>query len=445
MRAEKEITTKAQTRPSGRDRSGFRSSGSLGRVFAVSSPWKNETAERTRQKPANPSVLDTRIASASSKPASREKFKLRTNLAICTKQARSRLATTRRKPENLSASDTQREPDPCHHHPQPCVRISSKDMDRVLELRNIVKDFPGHKAVDNVSLSLERGGFYSLLGPSGCGKTTTLRMIGGFEQPTSGEVVLNGNIVNSQKPFERDVSTVFQNYALFPHLTARGNVEFGLRERRIANRSDRAMKALELVHLEGKTDRVPSQLSGGEKQRVALARSLVLEPQLLLLDEPLAALDPKLRKEMRAELKSMQRKTGITFLFVTHDQEEALSMSDKVAVMNQGRIEQFGTPEDVYLHPATRFVAGFLGAINWFGDAGVRPESTRISRQKPDGVPCRRASVESSLFFGNRVHLNSRLDDGGSAISEIALEQNHFAEGDAVWIHWSAADELRFE
>jgi ABC-type Fe3+/spermidine/putrescine transport system ATPase subunit len=299
--------------------------------------------------------------------------------------------------------------------------------------------------VDDVSLELARGGFYSLLGPSGCGKTTILRIIGGFEQPTTGDVLLNGSRVNELKPFERDVSTVFQSYALFPHLTALGNVEFGLRERRVPDRETRAMRALELVQLAAKRDRTPAQLSGGEKQRVALARSLVLEPQLLLLDEPLAALDPKLRKEMRVELKAMQRKTGITFLFVTHDQEEALSMSDRVAVMNRGRIEQFGTPEEVYLRPATPFVAGFLGAINWFGKTGVRPESTRVSRSKPEGVPCRRGSVESSLFFGNRVHVNSVLDEGGRAVAELPLEQNHFAEGEAVWLHWEPADELRFE
>jgi ABC-type Fe3+/spermidine/putrescine transport system ATPase subunit len=318
-------------------------------------------------------------------------------------------------------------------------------MEPVLELRGVVKDFPGHRAVDNVSLSLERGGFYSLLGPSGCGKTTTLRLVGGFEKPTMGEVLLDGKVVNDLKPFERDVSTVFQNYALFPHLTALGNVEFGLRERRVGDRTARAARALDLVRMTGKEDRSPAQLSGGEKQRVALARSLVLQPQLLLLDEPLAALDPKLRKEMRIELKAMQRKTCITFLFVTHDQEEALSMSDKVAVMNHGRIEQFGTAEEVYLRPRTRFVAGFLGAINWFGNAGVRPESTHVSREKPEGVPCRRGAVESSLFFGNRVHLNSLLDDGGRAIAELSHDQNHFTEGDAVWIHWAPADELRFE
>ena len=318
-------------------------------------------------------------------------------------------------------------------------------MEPVLELRQIVKDFPGHRAVDNISLKLVRGGFYSLLGPSGCGKTTTLRMIGGFEQPSAGEVLLNGTVVNGLKPWQRDVSTVFQSYALFPHLTALGNVEFGLRERGARDRENRAMRALELVQLSGKRDRPPAELSGGEKQRVALARSLVLEPQLLLLDEPLAALDPNLRKQMRAELKAVQRKTGITFLFVTHDQEEALSMSDKVAVMNQGHVEQFGPPEEVYLRPATAFVAGFLGAMNWFGKAGVRPESTRVSREKPDGLPCYRAAVESSLFLGNCVHVNAALDDGRRAIAEIPREDNHFRGRRDRLDSLESRDELRFE
>ncbi len=318
-------------------------------------------------------------------------------------------------------------------------------MEAVLELRHVVKDFPGHRAVDGVCLTLERGGFYSLLGPSGCGKTTTLRTIGGFEQPSAGEVLLNGVAVNELKPWQRDVSTVFQSYALFPHLDALRNVEFGLRERGVADRERKALRALELVQLADKRGSKPAQLSGGEKQRVALARSLVLEPQLLLLDEPLAALDPGLRKQMRAELKAMQRKTGITFLFVTHDQEEALSMSDKLAVMNRGRIEQFGTPEDVYLRPATPFVAGFLGAINWFGKAGVRPESTRVAREMPEGLPCLRAAVESSLFLGNCVHVNAALDGGGRAVAEIPRDRHRFQEGEIVWLHWEPADEVRFE
>src|SRR5665213_2161064 len=312
----------------------------------------------------------------------------------------------------------------------------------VLELRQVVKDFPGHRAVDHISLKLGGGGFYSLLGPSGCGKTTTLRMIGGFEQPSAGEILLNGVAVNGLKPWQRDVSTVFQSYALFPHLDALRNVEFGLRERGIEDRERRALRALELVQLSDKRDRRPAQLSGGEKQRVALARSLVLEPQLLLLDEPLAALDPKLRKRMRAELKAMQRKTGITFLLVTHDQEEALSLSDKLAVMNRGRIEQFGTPEEVYLRPATAFVAGFLGAINWFGEAGVRPESTRVSRDEPSGATSRRGAVESMLFLGNCVHVNVRLETGERAIAEVSRDANTFAEGESVWVDWAAADEM---
>ena len=317
-------------------------------------------------------------------------------------------------------------------------------MEAVLELCDLAKQYPGHRAVDGVSLCLERGGFYSLLGPSGCGKTTTLRMIGGFEQPTAGEVRLNGINVNVLKPWQRDVSTVFQNYALFPHLTALGNVEFGLRERRVPQPSLRALQALEMVRLSAQKDRFPAQLSGGEKQRVALARSLVLQPQLLLLDEPLAALDPKLRKQMRAELKAMQRQTGITFLLVTHDQEEALSLSDKLAVMNGGRIEQFGMPEEVYLRPATAFVAGFLGTVNWFGKAGVRPESTRVARTCPEGMAARRGTVESLLFLGNCIHLYARLENGDRAVAEVARDQTRFAEGETVWLHWLPADELHF-
>ena len=226
------------------------------------------------------------------------------------------------------------------------------------------------------------------------------------------------------------------------------NVEFGLRERGEKDCTTRALRALDLVQLTSKRGSLPAQLSGGEKQRVALARSLVLEPQLLLLDEPLAALDPGLRKQMRAELKAMQRETGITFLFVTHDQEEALSLSDKLAVMNKGRIEQFGTPEEVYLRPSTAFVAGFLGAINWFGKAGVRPESTLVSREQPEGSTGRRGAVESLLFLGNCIHLNARLEDGARAVAEISRDSrgaNQFQEGEPVWIHWHASDEMRFE
>jgi len=321
-------------------------------------------------------------------------------------------------------------------------------MEPVLELRGLTKNYGAHRAVDGVSLTFERGGFYSLLGPSGCGKTTTLRMIGGFETPDGGEILLDGRSIAALRPWERDVSTVFQSYALFPHLTAVENVAFGLRERRAPNARERAMEALALVELAEKSARIPAQLSGGEKQRVALARSLVLQPKVLLLDEPLAALDPKLRKQMRAELKAMQRRTGITFLLVTHDQEEAMSLSDKLAVMNQGRIEQFASPEEVWLRPATRFAAGFLGAVNWFGATGVRPEVTYADREQPSsneaGNGARRAIVESTLFLGNRLHVHVRCESGESAVAEVARGRE-FADGESVWLWWNSADEMRFE
>lgn len=317
-------------------------------------------------------------------------------------------------------------------------------MQPVAELREVVKTFPGQRAVDRVSMTLDAGRFCSLLGPSGCGKTTTLRLLAGFETPDSGEVLLDGTVVNSLKPHQRDVSTVFQSYALFPHLTALGNVQFGLRERGIPDRRTRAMEALEMVRLSGKQDRLPAQLSGGERQRVALARSLVLRPKLLLLDEPLAALDPQLRKQMRAELKAMQRSTGITFLFVTHDQEEALSMSDSLAVMNRGRIEQTGTPQDVYKRPATQFVAEFLGTLNRFGEAAVRPEHLRVSRSQPSAHDAREAVVESLLFLGHATQVNAVLQNGTRATAQVAADAARFNEGDRVWVHWSPADELRF-
>lgn len=310
----------------------------------------------------------------------------------------------------------------------------------ILELRDLVKHFPTHRAVNGISLSLDAGRFYSLLGPSGCGKTTTLRLIAGFEQPTSGEIHLNGQLINQAKPYERNVSTVFQSYALFPHLTVQRNVEFGLRQKKIASIRDKAVAAIRMVQLEGKNDRLPAQLSGGERQRVALARSLVVAPDVLLLDEPLAALDPKLRKQMRAELKDMQRRAGITFLFVTHDQEEALSLSDAIAVMNQGLVEQFGTPEDVYLRPTTRFVAGFLGIVNWIDGIGIRPESTRISRSE-NGRSIR-AKVTRSVFLGNLLQVHTKLDTGEEAIAEIPRGNGTFVEGEEVFLHWRPEDEM---
>ncbi len=313
----------------------------------------------------------------------------------------------------------------------------------ILELRRLSKRYPEHLAVDEVSLAVPRGGFYSLLGPSGCGKTTTLRLIAGLEQPTSGEVLLNGECVNRKPAYERNVSTVFQNYALFPHLTVWENVAFGLRRRGAGKIEPRVRTALDLVELGGKRERRPDQLSGGEKQRVALARSLVLEPDVLLLDEPLDALDTRLRKQMRLELKSLQRRVGITFLFVTHDQEEALSMSDRIAVMNQGRIDQIGAPEDVYLQPATRFVAGFLGLVNWIGGIGLRSEAKRLARTRPDGdMRSCPAVVLESVFLGNCVHVRTRLSTGEEAVAEVAREPGGFQPGEAVHLCWYPPDEM---
>jgi putative spermidine/putrescine transport system ATP-binding protein len=247
-------------------------------------------------------------------------------------------------------------------------------------------------AVDGVDLSIGEGEFFSLLGPSGSGKTTVLRMIAGFEMPTGGAILLQGHDVTAQAPYDRDVNTVFQDYALFPHMTVRENVEYGLKVKKIAKaeRARRVNDMLEAVRLGSFGDRKPNQLSGGQRQRVALARALVNQPKVLLLDEPLGALDLKLREEMQVELKAIQREVGITFVFVTHDQGEALSMSNRIAVFNRGQIEQVGTPKEIYDHPASIFVAGFVGTSNvipaetsarLLGNAvthSVRPERIRI-------------------------------------------------------------------
>ncbi|HSW50236.1 MAG TPA: ABC transporter ATP-binding protein [Bryobacteraceae bacterium] len=318
-------------------------------------------------------------------------------------------------------------------------------MQTVLELRDLSKHFTDHKALDGISLEIPRGSFYSLLGPSGCGKTTTLRLVAGFEQPTGGEVRLNGQSINHLRPYQRNVSTVFQNYALFPHLTVEENIRFGLKRRDVADMDRRAREAIAMVQLAGKEKRYPSEISGGERQRVALARSLVLEPEVLLLDEPLAALDPALRKQMRGELKELQRRIGITFLFVTHDQEEALTLSDKIAVMRQGRIEQTGTPEEIYLRPRNRFVAGFLGAVNWVDGAGIRPEATRLTRAAPPaGARACPATIAGCVFLGNSLQVEARLPSGASVIAEVPRPDGGFDTGENVQVWWRASDEMRF-
>ncbi|OGF52893.1 MAG: hypothetical protein A2Z21_04395 [Candidatus Fraserbacteria bacterium RBG_16_55_9] len=237
-----------------------------------------------------------------------------------------------------------------------------------VELRDVTKHFATAIAVNRVNLTIARGEFFSFLGPSGCGKTTTLRMIGGLETPDSGDILINGERVNEIPPYERNVSTVFQRLALFPHLTITENLAFGLKIQHQAYDviQEKVAATLELVHLPGLQDRYPDQLSGGQQQRVALARSLVLEPEVLLLDEPLSALDRKLRKEMQVELRRIQREVSITFIYVTHDQKEAISMSDRIAIMKEGKIVQVGSPREIFERPRTAFVADFMGASNLF-------------------------------------------------------------------------------
>ncbi|MBA3893851.1 MAG: ABC transporter ATP-binding protein [Gemmatimonadales bacterium] len=248
----------------------------------------------------------------------------------------------------------------------------------VVQLSRVSKSFGDVKAVDDVSLEIQRGEFFSLLGPSGCGKTTTLRLLAGFEEPDDdgGEVRLLGEVVNKKRPYERKIAMVFQSYALFPHLSVQRNVAFGLEQRKTpkAEIGDRVRRALEMVRLEPDTfaRRMPGQLSGGQRQRVALARALVLEPDILLLDEPLGAIDLKLRKEMQLELKSLNKQLGTTFVYVTHDQEEALTMSDRIAVMDNARVAQLGTPAEIYENPRTAFVAKFIGESNFFGGTAER-------------------------------------------------------------------------
>ena len=307
-------------------------------------------------------------------------------------------------------------------------------------LEGLVKRFGDVAAVAGVDLEIADGEFFSMLGPSGSGKTTTLRMIAGFELPTEGRILLGGRDVTRLAPFERDVNTVFQDYALFPHMTVGENVAYGLEVRKVpkAERQQRVAEALGMVRLEGYDRRKPGQLSGGQRQRVALARALVNRPRLLLLDEPLGALDLKLREEMQIELKQIQLEVGITFIYVTHDQEEALTMSDRIAVFSQGRIEQVGAPADVYERPATRFVAGFVGTSNLIsGDTAeaitgrrglftVRPEKIHlVDPETPVGADEYTAPgrIRSVVYLGSDTRYYVALDAGG----ELVVTQQNLA------------------
>ena len=350
-----------------------------------------------------------------------------------------------------------------------------------VRLTDLAKHFRDVRAVDDVSLDIGTGEFFSLLGPSGCGKTTTLRMIGGFELPTGGRIELRGRDVTLDPPDKRPVNMVFQNYALFPHLNVGENIAFGLRRKNVEKDQikRRVAESLELVHLAGLDRRKPNQLSGGQQQRVALARALVNRPNVLLLDEPLGALDLKLRKQLQIELKRVQAEVGITFVYVTHDQEEALTMSDRIAVMNRGKVEQLGTPEELYERPTTRFVADFIGTTNLLSgsiesadassafvrlDGGdvcviagsglqvglavelsIRPESILIKASNgtaPGGVEPIRGQVEQMAYLGGNVQYHVRTR-GGLAITALSPKTGQrLPVGSDVDVVWQPAEAL---
>jgi spermidine/putrescine transport system ATP-binding protein len=347
-------------------------------------------------------------------------------------------------------------------------------MKPMVEVRDVTKVFGDFVALDHVSLDIAEGEFMTFLGPSGCGKTTCLRLISGFEQPSSGQILIGGQDVSHDPPYKRNVNQVFQSYALFPHLTVRENIAFGLRMKKMSPEAIREKTewAVAMTSLQGMEDRKPAQLSGGQRQRVALARAIVCEPKVLLLDEPLSALDAKLRTQMRAELKNLQKKLGITFIFVTHDQEEALSMSDRIAVMNRGKVEQIGTAAEIYHHPRTPFVASFIGETNiveaqvlerkdglllcrleggldlWIkeGDGArpgskmlvsVRPEKIRLFRDRPDSGQNVFPSRVSSEVFKGAVDEMTVVTEGGLELSALLANAGEtgldFHEGESVW------------
>jgi putrescine transport system ATP-binding protein len=355
----------------------------------------------------------------------------------------------------------------------------------LVEIRNVTKTFDGHYAVDDVSLSIYPGEFFSLLGASGCGKTTLLRMLAGFERPDTGRLLIGGQDVTELAPYRRPVNMMFQSYALFPHLSVEDNVAFGLRQEGVARAEirQRVAEMLDLVRLADYARRKPDQLSGGQRQRVALARSLIKHPKLLLLDEPLGALDRKLREHTQFELVNIQERLGITFVMVTHDQEEAMTMSTRMAVMNEGRIRQVGTPAEIYEYPANSFVAGFIGAVNLFrgrvleqegqtlrvrADAAggelqvnsqqtvapgtpltvaVRPEKVHISPEAPPSGDNRLSGrVEEIAYQGDVSIYHVRVPGGALVEAQLTNRARHapasITWGDQAWLSWNADDAL---
>lgn len=327
-----------------------------------------------------------------------------------------------------------------------------------VSFQNVSRHFGTVKAVDGVDLDILDGEFFTMLGPSGSGKTTCLRMVAGFEQPSNGRIYLHGKDVSTLPPYERDVNTVFQDYALFPHMTVGENVGYGLMIRKVSKgeRDRKVAEMLELVRLPGLAGRKPSQLSGGQRQRVALARALINQPRVLLLDEPLGALDLKLRQQMQIELKNIQQQVGITFIYVTHDQEEALTMSDRIAVFNQGKIEQVAPPTELYERPLTAFVARFVGVSNVVevevakritGEAktfAVRPEKVRLAAQNEPvaaGMCVVNGRIRDVVYLGVYTRYTAELEGGGEL---MAVQQNvegtavdaHTLQGKLVTLYW---------
>ncbi|HEY6645463.1 ABC transporter ATP-binding protein [Povalibacter sp.] len=332
-------------------------------------------------------------------------------------------------------------------------------MTPAIEFSNVSRVYGDVRAVDQVSLQIASGEFFAMLGPSGSGKTTCLRLIAGFDLPDGGQILLDGDDVTDRPPYARDVNTVFQDYALFPHMNVLENVAYGLRVRKVSGNEQRrrTMEMLELVKLSALAQRRPSQLSGGQRQRVSLARALINRPRVLLLDEPLGALDLKLREEMQIELKNLQRQLGITFVFVTHDQGEALSMADRVAVFNQGKVEQLDTPRILYTRPATAFVARFVGSANVAGRElaqaltgsaqpfAIRAEKIRVqsagSAPQPGTIHCNGTLIDVQ-YHGAISRYQVQLASGdlfAAAVSNHA-ETQHSAIGSQVTLHWSASD-----